>query len=238
MNVSSSLNVILGRKKHHKDYERLAPFKFFCPKCSFKTKRESHFLKHCKLHEKNLALLKCDRCNFVTIRLGHLRRHELSHSAQVYKCSQCSYQTDSTKLLTRHNKNKHATTTKHKDMNQIYECPKCEYKTVQPYQYQRHLRCHADLTSPTDKSADIVSTYKCIHCSYKTSKKEHYARHISNVHTDRRPFLCDLCGKAFKRTDTLRQHKIVHQDKTHRTYPYHCHFCSKQFRSGVCIYLF
>lgn len=39
----------LGKKK---DYEKLAPFKFFCTLCSFKSKRESHYQRHLELHSK------------------------------------------------------------------------------------------------------------------------------------------------------------------------------------------
>jgi hypothetical protein len=35
-----------------KDYEKLAPFKFFCALCSFKSKRESHYQRHLELHSK------------------------------------------------------------------------------------------------------------------------------------------------------------------------------------------
>ena len=35
-----------------KDYEKLAPFKFFCKMCSFKSKRESHYQRHLELHNK------------------------------------------------------------------------------------------------------------------------------------------------------------------------------------------
>lgn len=35
-----------------KDYEKLAPFKFFCSLCSFKSKRESHYQRHLELHSK------------------------------------------------------------------------------------------------------------------------------------------------------------------------------------------
>lgn len=34
-----------------KNYEELAPFKFFCVLCSFKTKRESHYQRHVQVHE-------------------------------------------------------------------------------------------------------------------------------------------------------------------------------------------
>jgi hypothetical protein len=43
-----STNKIKGPKKN---YELLAPFKFFCTLCSFKTKRESHYQTHLVRHE-------------------------------------------------------------------------------------------------------------------------------------------------------------------------------------------
>ena len=56
---------------------------------------------------------------------------------------------------------------------------------------------------------------------------------MNNVHMDRRPYLCDHCGKAFKRRDALKQHRLVHEDVNTRIYPFTCHICMKGFRSQV-----
>lgn len=214
--------LVLGRKKAKKNYEQLTPFKFFCKQCSFKTKRESHFQKHLQIHEKVKTIHCCTLCNFTTLRLGHLRRHELEHSQEVFLCDYCKYSTDDNKLLQRHIKFRHEQR-ENPEPSLVLQCKSCDYKTVKPYHYQRHMRVHAD--------GGRNKMFQCGVCEYKTSRKEHYTRHMNNVHTGRRPFLCDLCGKAFKRADALRQHKGTHMLTEDRDFAFHCHMCSKGFRS-------
>lgn len=209
-------------KQQTKAYEESTPFKFFCKSCSFKTKRESHFVKHMLIHEKRGKLHKCTLCDFSTLKLSHLRRHELAHSKIVFSCKQCTYKTDDKKLLLRHVKFRHKK--KEEDVSAAelkrLSCSQCKYTTLRPYLFQRHMRVHAD--------GGKSKMFECRLCNYKTSRKEHYTRHVNNVHTSRRPFLCDLCGKAFKRGDALRQHKDTHSEREH---PFHCDRCSKGFRS-------
>lgn len=231
--TGSDFTGLNGRRIPKKDYEALAPFKFFCKECSFKSKRESHFAKHIKLHETSSNLFQCKRCDFTSIRLSHLRRHEVLHSQTLLCCQQCKYNTDSSKLLARHVKNKHSTQQKQHTM--IYTCSKCQYKTLRRHLYNSHLQISHNQTMDADTIGSNGSkqnkTYQCDLCAYKTQRKEHYVRHQNNVHCNRRPYLCDLCGKAFKRPDALAQHKYTHMDKSARVLPFTCTLCAKAFRS-------
>ncbi|XP_037796053.1 zinc finger protein 286A-like [Penaeus monodon] len=212
-------------------------FKFSCQICSYKSMRENHFVKHMKLHDKGIALYRCNECSFVSIRASHLRRHKMSHAQQVLNCHLCSYTCDEQKLLAKHVRVKHQTPkpkqiTSDVEAQALYECKECEYKTSWHYAYQRHRRTHT--------ASKVVRIHTCPQCPYKTMRREHFLRHIKNVHQNHRPFLCDICGKAFKRQDALKQHHVTHYQSMSSgrsgqigPYGFVCHICQKVCRSAA-----
>lgn len=213
-------------------YEGRVPFKFFCDKCSFKSKRESHFLKHMKHHEiPGTDLHKCSECDFKTIRLSHLRRHELLHKKSLVKCEFCGYITDSSQQLMRHMKLKHPHGANTPVQDKPYRCDICGRSLSSRVAYTQHLLKHAEETN-TALTTTADGTIKCSDCPRTFLRRVHYDRHRRDVHGPQlRPHLCDICGKAFKRTDALQQHKMVHMSQTARVYPVHCRQCNKGFRS-------
>ncbi|KAK7791601.1 hypothetical protein R5R35_002230 [Gryllus longicercus] len=210
------------KQKYHKkkDYEELAPYKFFCSMCSFKSKRASHFTRHMKLHNEVSKLFKCNQCSFTSIRLSHLRRHELNHSKLTLACNICQYQTNSQKLLVRHKRFKHSAPEVPEVKKDILQCQHCAYQTSRSHLLQRHTKVH-------ESNALLIQEYHCKQCSYKTNRKEHFVRHTNNIHEGRRPFLCHWCGKAFKRQDALKQHSSTHTAQDAVT----CPECGKGCRS-------
>lgn len=218
---------IQRRKKH---YEEVTPFKYFCDLCSFKTKRNSHYVKHMKIHEKVATVHRCSGCPFTTVRLGHLRRHQATHSSVLQRCSRCSYATDNHKLLLRHIRVKHRRAQCSRGTPaQVLECPHCSYRTTRSQMLARHKRRHLGEGS----SPQGAALHQCEQCCYKTRRKEHLVRHRNNVHGEARPFLCHQCGKAFKRGDALRQHHLTHGDGPPReaSHSFPCPQCPKTFRT-------
>ncbi|XP_021365058.1 zinc finger protein 112-like isoform X1 [Mizuhopecten yessoensis] len=233
----------IPKKKTRKDYENLAPFKYFCKICSFKSKRESHFAKHMKLHTSNTEMFECKQCDFKTIRSSTLKCHEVCHSKSLYNCDHCKYRSTSSVLLSKHIKVKHQPSASDKGRhprNLLYlRCQHCSFKTIKAQKFALHLKSHGATTLISEETAKLLQKVEetstvelqCNDCNYKTMRKEHLARHRNNVHSDLRPFLCDLCGCSFKRADTLTAHKVTHIDKKYRVYQYKCKECEKDFRS-------
>lgn len=65
--------------------------------------------------------------------------------------------------------------------------------------------------------------------STKNDAVERTKGSANQVHRPKSPdqsCLCDICGKVFTRTDTLKNHRLIHSNSS----PHQCKSCGKQFR--------
>lgn len=190
------------------------------------------------LHEFNKTIIECKQCDFKCVRTTTLRRHELLHSKTTKNCPECKYVTYNPRLLLMHVKNKHRSEPIKQDPpKKVFQCPKCPYKTLMLGRINTHLESHSGDVFTPEEVATLPylepAVHKCDQCDYSSNRKEHMVRHKKNVHTEHRPYLCDTCGAAFKRTDALTAHKLVHIDKSLRNYRHKCKLCQKSFYSKV-----
>jgi len=50
------------------------------------------------------------------------------------------------------------------------------------------------------------------------------------IHTNEKPYECDVCDKAFRDSSNLKKHKRIHTNEN----PYECDVCEKRFtRAGA-----
>ncbi|XP_073987182.1 uncharacterized protein isoform X2 [Rhodnius prolixus] len=92
---------------------------------------------------------------------------------------------------------------------------KCHYRTK-----WRCPECHISCTSWNTVSSHLwrehgidIELYSCDHCNYKTNSLTRLLNLHRRIHSEERPFLCDVCGKGFKTTKQLRNHKSWHKLK-------------------------
>ncbi|AET38043.1 C2H2-type zinc finger protein Ecym_2301 [Eremothecium cymbalariae DBVPG len=69
--------------------------------------------------------------------------------------------------------------------------------------------------SSTSKSSSPLDEeekpFKCQECTKAFRRSEHLKRHIRSVHSTDRPFPCTYCDKKFSRSDNLSQHLKTHR---------------------------
>ena len=85
------------------------------------------------------------------------------------------------------------------------------YLQRQLIQFHRRI-CHDDIKP---------KTHQCDKCGDCFTSGTGLKRHKNVVHTDSRPFKCEICSKSFKMLQNLKGHKRTHTGER----PYHCDQC-------------
>ncbi|SCP02545.1 zinc finger transcription factor, putative [Plasmodium malariae] len=79
--------------------------------------------------------------------------------------------------------------------------------------------------SPSSISIEIRT---CNVCNMVFANKKLMKRHLMCVHSDSRPYKCELCIKTYKRSDHLKKHILTHKDNKEKV-KYNCLICQLSF---------
>ena len=89
------------------------------------------------------------------------------------------------------------------------------------FKHRSNIRYHI---SCVDKSAG----YQCKQCGKTFKSSSHLTYHTRSVHTNERPYTCNVCDKAFTQMVKLKRHKLIHSGEK----LFNCDNCDKKFATN------
>ncbi|KAK7481719.1 hypothetical protein BaRGS_00027092 [Batillaria attramentaria] len=119
----------------------------------------------------------------------------------------------------------------HNEEDTGFMCCECQ----EPFHAWKALRIHLWRSHSVD-----VDLFQCDSCKYKTDTLHKLGVH-QEIHSDSRPYTCDVCGKGFKQLSQMKNHQIIHEE--HRQGGKNvnwftskvCHICNRVFANSKCL---
>ena len=192
-----------------------------CDFCDGKYANKYTLKAHVKKMHKNadLSLLKCNQCDKTCYSKRLLSEHQRRKHGP-FVCGQCTKEFKTKGSLRWHQKQVHTTELRLK-------CTQC--KSV--------LKTRAALKFHCRRVHDMERNYECNvpDCGKTFFTRTSLTAH-SRTHTGIKPFVCNLCQKAFSQKSNLQVHqKTVHVTKR----MYHCDEsdCNKSFKTALALRL-
>ena len=206
-----------------------------CEDCPFETYNKGSFEKHSIVFKhseiavcetKFVKAYACPLCPY-TSRIAHrnLEDHMVKHlDARPFQCGQCEY-----KAKSKHNLAKHRTSNHTNKTLRPYPCKICQRRYRTKSDLNRHLKCHLRYPLKSYPNLDYtkLDKYSCDKCPYESKQRSSLVLH-QLVHSDERPFPCELCDWRFKTKRRLHNHLQRHKkDSLEKLYM--CSTCARAF---------
>jgi DNA-directed RNA polymerase subunit RPC12/RpoP len=148
--------------------------------------------------------------------LSSLTRHFNEDHADVtdfaYPCASCGRKFPNKRLSNQHRKMTHEEFFE-------YNCDLCGKKLPNKNRLKLHVMWHTG-----------EKPFQCDKCDFRATTQASVKYHDQRVHqdVDHRPYVCEVCGKAFKMSSHLIDHRRVHSDETER---FLCGLCGKALKN-------
>lgn len=132
------------------------------------------------------------------------------------------------------------------DIKTLLKCAFCKTRLSNRENMNYHVSCHFDTKYKCPECGEIFAVWKpltghlwrlhkidmelfgCDKCEYKTPSLAKLNNIHKLIHSDFKGYSCDQCSKAFKNIKQLRNHKILHKDKS-RDLSLYCDVCKRPY---------
>ncbi|KAM7301741.1 zinc finger protein 16-like, partial [Ixodes scapularis] len=169
--------------------------------------------------------MECPHCSYRTTRPLLLARHRQRHSGDsataqgpLHQCAQCGYQTHRKEHLVRHRTNVHGGA-------RPFLCHRCGKAFKRADALRQHHLTHG--TNSQEADGMPRASFPCTQCHKEFRTHSHLTEHKA-IHSTARPFLCEICGSAFKTRSVQRKHvQSVHRNPR----AFCCACCGKKFNT-------
>ncbi|RUS88333.1 hypothetical protein EGW08_003904 [Elysia chlorotica] len=104
-----------------------------------------------------------------------------------------------------------------------------------PHDFWKNLRLHLWKKHKID--CDLLT---CSKCNYKTDTRHKMSIHME-IHSDTKPYTCDVCGKGFRQVSQMKNHQVTHvKDNSKEVGQYwfnakKCDVCDRVFANSKCL---
>lgn len=149
----------------------------------------------------------CPYCQKSFAWKSRLTTHLFVHNKQPFSCSKCSKSYKRMDSLRKHIQCSHGE----------YTCNICDKTLKDSSSYNNHVKMHED------GSYDIL----CKECNKAFPSLRKLNEHVDAMHN--KLHTCEICKKSVASAQSLRVHKLTHEEGHITNRPYKCDMCDRSF---------
>ncbi|XP_041470863.1 zinc finger protein 624-like [Lytechinus variegatus] len=180
----------------HEKEQHTGDVVFKCPHCPKIFGNEYRLIDHLRSHEEN-RMYRCTLCPKTFGSESALNNHQGEHNGlKPFSCDICGRGFRIKKAVQDHKRRIHRT------QKMRFFCSVCNKGFADKGNFTKHERRHKG-----------VRPYVCLQCGKGFTAKHVLNTHIKAMHTEKKDFSCNICGKTFSLNQNYTYHMFRHKEQ-------------------------